>query len=613
MKHFWSFLAIALVVAALVGVIIWLSVTRTIEICPPPIQCPLSNSTFFNAIIFDPAGSWSVTDSNFKTTRGTNLKAKLDDIYNTMQHKTDSTSGEFSQNRFALMFKPGQYNLSFQMGYYTHVQGLAVNKEGVIFNGTINVPPAPPAGYLDNFDRALYNLTIDPPGEATQVFGTSQASPIRRVKCTGNFALAERFQDQEQFSSGGFMSDCFISGTMDMYSQQQFYVQDSSAKTFKGGAWNFLLMGVSVVEYFSDVSFPAPNVCKKGLRLLTTMDSPGVSQMPMIVQEDGGFKVQNRDVLSDRFVFVHPAVSVDNINQSIINGYDIVFCPGIYSYPSSIIISRNNTTLIGTGYATIYVTGSEPGILIKDGIHGTRIAHLLMEAGTNNPPALIQVGETPKSSGEAANPTILYDIFGRCGPVHAARCEAMIVLNQNNSIVQHAWLWRADHSSLEREGLGLVNARSNYGIVVNGNDCSTYGLFSEHHLKECVLWNGDNGNMFFLQCELAYEAAQETGWNYPGLRVTGSHFYGTNLGVYSFFATSKGATASFPAVTSGIVIDANVVSTARIDSACTLFLNKNAGGGKINNVINATGGVSDINRPDEPIWVSLHNASTPCS
>ena len=615
-RKFATWVTIVIVALVITAIGIWLAI-RPKDPGPEPDPDPgpepdpglsdLNNTEFYNAIIFDSLNKkWSQTHTNGTVVTGDDMQTKLNAIYDIMKHKDDASSGEFSLNRFALMFMPGQYDLSFNMGYYCMAQGLAPNPVDTVFKGFINVPAAN-GSYLDNFDRALYNLTIQPFLDTDQLFGCSQASPIRRIKCTKDFQLAG-----SGFSSGGFLSHCDITGSLKGNSQQQFYFQNVKFGQVNVTVWNFLFL--NCVGNFGDIK---RNTCVTKTMLVTekTNESLSFSDIPLLVYEQSKYQIMSGVQFSsppefvknanftDNFKFVHPKVPVNILNAAIVAGFHLVFTPGIYEYTEPIVISTSNTIILGCGYPTIKVGGKGPGMIVRDNVHGVCITHFLFEAGLSNASALLQIGETKNTPGKAESPCVLYDVFGRCGPILEACCEAMIVLNTTYSVIQHCWLWRADHNSAgEYGGLGPKNCRSQYGLVVNADNCSGYGIFSEHHLKECVLWNGNFGRLFFLQCELMYEAASVQSWDYPGLRVTGNDFFGTNIGVYSFFATKHGATATKPIVTSGVVVTGG---SARIESACTLLLNNEKGGGKIMHVINQTGSESNVDNKDKPIWASI--------
>jgi hypothetical protein len=136
----------------------------------------------------------------------------------------------------------------------------------------------------------------------------------------------------------------------------------------------------------------------------------------------------------------------------------------------------------------------------------------------------------------------------------------MIRIEQDDVIMDHLWLWRADHCGPQQEeidelderpayekpplplthrvraGLGRDRAQCNHGLVVLGKNVSAHGLFVEHVLKECVIWHGDEGRIGFFQCELAYDVVQL--WDYPALLIGKdvSSFHGRGMGIYTYFS-----------------------------------------------------------------------------
>lgn len=73
--------------------------------------------------------------------------------------------GHFSRERLALLFKPGTYAVSVEVGYYTQVLGLGRRPEEVTFSGEgnkcgVHCRAADPekAGSLDTFWRSVENI-----------------------------------------------------------------------------------------------------------------------------------------------------------------------------------------------------------------------------------------------------------------------------------------------------------------------------------------------------------------------------------------------------------------------------------------------------------------------
>jgi len=79
----------------------------------------------------------------------------------------------------------------------------------------------------------------------------------------------------------------------------------------------------------------------------------------------------------------------------------------------------------------------------------------------------------------------------------------MMQINSSHVVIDHTWLWRADH-----DVGGSVKYSRNYaatGLEVNGNNVRAYGLFVEHLLGDMVSWNGEDGEVYFYQSELPYD------------------------------------------------------------------------------------------------------------
>ena len=100
----------------------------------------------------------------------------------------------------------------------------------------------------------------------------------------------------------------------------------------------------------------------------------------------------------------------------------------------------------------------------------------------------------------------------------AARVNSEI--NSNDTIVDHTWIWRADHGS----GVGWKHNPSANGLVVNGNNVTIYGLLVEHHQQFQVLWNGNGGRTYFYQSEIPYDPPDQVSYSSaPGVNGWASY------------------------------------------------------------------------------------------
>jgi hypothetical protein len=165
---------------------------------------------------------------------------------------------------------------------------------------------------------------------------------------------------------------------------------------------------------------------------------------------------------------------------------------------------------------------------------------LLIDAGPVQSPVLLQVGPHVSHAIHTKNPISLHDVFFRDGGAAVGRTIGNLEINSNNTIVDHTWIWRADHGS----GVGWNQNVSANGLVVNGNNVTIYGLFVEHHQQFQVLWNGNGGRTYFYQSEIPYDPPDQASYtSTPGVNGWASYKVADNvttheawgLGIYSVF------------------------------------------------------------------------------
>ncbi|MEU9093616.1 discoidin domain-containing protein [Streptomyces sp. NPDC048428] len=443
-----------------------------------------------NVLVFDPS------------TPG--IQAKVDEIFKQQE------SAQFGTGRYALMFKPGTYNnINAQIGFYTQIAGLGLKPDDTTFNGDVTVD----AGWFNgnatqNFWRSAENLALNPVS-GTDRWAVSQAAPFRRMHVKGGLNLAPNGYG---WASGGYIADSKIDGQVAPYSQQQWYTRDSSIGSWGNGVWNMTFSGV---EGAPAQSFPNPPY--------TTLDNTPVSrEKPFLYLDGNDYKVfvpakrtnargvswngtpQGESIPLSQFYVVKPGASAATINAAVQQGLHLLFTPGIYHVDQTINIDRANTVVLGLGLATIIPDNGVTAIKVGD-VDGVKLAGLLVDAGQQNSQVLVQVGPDGASADHAANPTTVQDVFVRVGGAGAGKATTGMVINNDDTIVDHTWLWRADHG----DGVGWETNRSDYGLQVNGDDVLATGLFVEHFNKYDVRWSGERGKTIFFQNEKAYDAPNQ--------------------------------------------------------------------------------------------------------
>ncbi|NEC07254.1 coagulation factor 5/8 type domain-containing protein [Streptomyces sp. SID7909] len=522
-----------------------------------------------NVIVFDP----STPD----------IQAKVDEVFKKQE------SAQFGDGRYALMFKPGTYdNINAQIGFYTSIAGLGLNPDDTTFNGDVTVD----AGWFNgnatqNFWRSAENLALNPVN-GTDRWAVSQAAPFRRMHVKGGLNLAP---DGYGWASGGYIADSKIDGQVGPYSQQQWYTRDSSIGSWGNGVWNMTFSGV---EGAPAQSFPEPPY--------TTLENTPVSrEKPFLYLDGDDYKVfvpakrtnargvswangtpQGESIPLDQFYVVKPGASAETINAAVDQGLHLLFTPGIYHVDQTINIDRANTVVLGLGLATIIPDNGVTALKVGD-VDGVKLAGLLIDAGTTNSDTLVEVGPEGASASHADNPTSVQDVFVRVGGAGAGKATTGMVINSNDTIIDHTWLWRADHG----EGIGWETNRSDYGLQVNGDNVLATGLFVEHFNKYDVRWSGENGKTIFFQNEKAYDAPNQDAVQNGDVKGFAAYkvddsvntHEGWGLGSYCYFNVD-------PSIRQDHGFEAPVKAGVKFHDLIVVSL---GGQGQYNHVINDTG------------------------
>ena len=173
----------------------------------------------------------------------------------------------------------------------------------------------------------------------------------------------------------------------------------------------------------------------------------------------------------------------------------------------------------------------------KDGIE---IAGLLFDAGLKTSPVLLEVGPEASKARHAQTPTTLHDVFFRVGGAGVGRTQTALRINSSDVIVDHTWIWRADHG----KGVDWSSNTSTNGLVVNGDTVTVYGLFVEHYQQFQVLWNGNGGRTYCYQSQIpsdppdqpSYSSAPGTnGWTSYKVADSVTSHEAWGLGIYRVF------------------------------------------------------------------------------
>ena len=524
-----------------------------------------------NVLVFDPS------------TPG--IQEKLDAVFATQER------GEFNSRRYAILLKPGKYNLDVKVGFYTQILGLGRTPDDVSITGAVRSNATWRHGNATiNFWRCVENLSVNPPpGAGPDVWAVSQGTALRRVHVRGDLNLSDH-----GWSSGGFIADSRIDGIVDCGTQQQWLSRNAEFGSWHGGNWNMVFVGVQNPPpgMWPDQPYTTinatPVIREKPYLFVDDADNYCVRVPPMMNDSHGvswtNGNTPGDSIPIDRFYLAHPnRDNAASINAALESGRNLLLMPGIYHLEDRIRVRQSGTVVLGLGYPTLISENGTPAMIVSDA-GGIEIGGILFQAGPIGSPALLEVGPAPSPAKHADDPICLYDIFCRSGGAAAGKTDSMVTINANNVIGDNSWLWRADHG----RGVGWKSNATKNGLIVNGRDVTFYGLFVEHCQEYQTLWNGDGGRVFFYQSEMPYDPPSQKIWSHDG--VPGFASYKVADSVQTHLAFGLGVYCIFPhaLVVSDTAFEAPARPGIQIHDIITLRLGGLAGTG-ISHIYNHDG------------------------
>ncbi|MBV8035589.1 hypothetical protein [Roseateles sp.] len=474
------------------------------------------------------------------------LQQRVDDIY------ADQQPNHFGPRRDAILLKPGTYqNLRIPVGFYTQVLGLGAHPDEVHVIGDLRS-----TAFLDhdnatqNFWRGAENFAVTPAlglGDNTMQWAVSQAIPFRRMHVRGNMRLNQR----NGWASGGWFSDVWVDGRVDSATQQQWISRNSRWGSWTGSNWNMVFVGVQGAP---EGEFPTP-----GRRYTRIDKTPLVREKPyLFVDAAGGYAVRvpalrrdsagiswaegaltpGRTLAIRKFHIARPGDTAAALNAQLAAGKHLLFTPGEYLLTEPLQVRRPGTVVLGLGFPTLRSDNGQSLVKTAD-VDGLTIAGLFLDAGAQDSGVLMEVAPAGAKRRHRADPIALHDLFFRIGGAAAGRVGTALRINAHDTLVDHTWIWRADHG----EGVRWASNPSAHGLWVSGEDVTIYGLFVEHFQKAQVVWQGNGGRVYFYQSEIPYDPPSQPEWSsaagrgHPAYRVVDgvTRHEAWGLGVYSVF------------------------------------------------------------------------------
>ena len=367
-----------------------------------------------NVIIFTPSMSMSTIQSQLNT-----IYAKMD-------------ADQFDDLGYAYLFKPGQYSLDVQVGFYTHVIGLGESPDDVVITGAVRAK----ADWLGNnnatcnFWRTAENLAVVPTAaidNGTDVWATSQGTSLRRIHVHGSIAL----DDNGGWASGGFIADSKIDTQINSGSQQQYLTRNVDLTNWQGSNWNMVFVGDGQPP---SGTWPQPAVHRRDRDARRAREAVSLRRrsgnylvmVPALKSnatgsswgaDASGSPVPPGSPLSiDHFYIAKPGVdTATTINAALAAGKHLLLTPGDYSLDAPIAVTQPNTVVFGIGLPVLTPTKGAAVLTVAD-VDGVTIAGSRHRSGRHELPDAARGGRAQGARPTTRpNPTVLFDVHCRIG------------------------------------------------------------------------------------------------------------------------------------------------------------------------------------------------------
>ena len=201
-------------------------------------------------------------------------------------------------------------------------------------------------------------------------------------------------------------------------SQQQWMTRNSTLTSWSNGVWNQVF---SAPIGAPAECFPAQPSC--GGPYTTVAKSPVTREAPVLYADSHGrYQVfvpatrknsaapvgasgpaAGKSISIDKFFVAKPGDDVQDINNALSRGQNLIFTPGIYNIDKTIKVKRADTVVLGLGYATIIPQRGDIAMTVDD-VPGVDISGVIFDAGPKNSRLLLQVGTQERAPEQPRQP-----------------------------------------------------------------------------------------------------------------------------------------------------------------------------------------------------------------
>jgi hypothetical protein len=189
------------------------------------------------------------------------------------------------------------------------------------------------------------------------------------------------------------------------------------------------------------------------------------------------------------------------MNDALASGKNLLIGPGTFVLDAPITVTHPDQVIFGLGN-TILRADDTSTIVVKDSAPGAVLAGFNADGRAFDPTDMgpfadyqIVIGDTPHGTGSKTDPTTLSDVSSISG------AETLYLLNQDHTILNQGQIQTNNNSGNGYTTTNWTAASGTYGAVVNGDHVTWQGIWLEHFKKAQITWNGEDGNVLFLQNE----------------------------------------------------------------------------------------------------------------
>ena len=453
----------------------------------------------------------------------TAVQAHIDAVHARLEHGYD---GQFSSERFALLLLPGDYPLTVKVGYYTSVCGLGASPEDVTVDRIyVSNEVLSDENATCTFWRSIENITV----REDAVWAVSQATSLRRMNFLGDLKLS-----YSGWSSGGFLANSRVAGSVDPGSQQQWLsLNDEWTRWTRGDSHNFVFSGCKG-------GMPQDGWTENTTRVTILTETERMAEKPYLIYEKSrGYGVvvpavkeytsgvdwenTGKFLPLSEFRIAAEEDTASALNEALLSGEHLLFPAGQYALEAPLAVTLSDTVVLGMGYPTLKTTEENLDCAVRlADVGGIRLAAVLVDANTTR--TLVEVGRAGSHVNHSKNPTLLSDLFLRIGGAENRHTEVdtALAIYSDDVLGDNFWVWRADHSEgVQWEDLTYTDEKGPHtlfgnpvrtGVLVEGDHVSLYGLMVEHCEGYQTDWRGQDGLTVMYQSETPYEVPAQEKW-----------------------------------------------------------------------------------------------------